>query len=260
MSLHEEPQDPVARWTAWNARPASRRWRVVVVLIVFMLGGWLLRGVVGVELSTEGVRALVADAGVWAPITFVLLLVFRIVLVIPSVILLPAGGLLFGVVQGSLYGMIGLTLSALLNYGLVRWAGPQALQSRIPTRFRGLLELARSKAGAVAVAVISAYPFGPITVTHLGAAIAGMSFVSFLVAVTAGSLIRSATFSFFGASLVESDQLVWASLALAAALVIPLLMPRSRAWLKQSFGVASDRPDPDFSPSPPEDPGTGRGI
>lgn len=235
-----DSKDPVSRLTALNARPASRRWRLLGVLILFVVGGGLLRDTLGIEWSTDGIRTLVADAGIWAPITFVALLVFRILLVIPSVILLPVGGLLFGVVEGSIYGTIGLTLSALLNYGLVQWAGREAFEARISPRFRGVLEIARSRAGGGAVAVISAYPFGPITVTHLGAAIAGMSFVTFLVAVAMGSIIRSATFSLFGASLVESDRLVWATLAMAGALFIPLLVPRSRAWLRQSFRSPPD--------------------
>jgi uncharacterized membrane protein YdjX (TVP38/TMEM64 family) len=234
-----EHQDPIARLTALNARPVNSRWRLMAVLILFVVGGGILRNTLGIEWSTQGIRTLVSDAGVWAPIIFVSLLVFRILLVIPSVILLPAGGLLFGVVEGSIYGAIGLTLSALLNFGLVRWAGPQAFRNRIPPRFDGILEIARSKAGAGAVAVISAYPFGPITVSHLGAAIAGMSFFVYLVAVTIGSLVRSATFSLFGASFVDSDRLGWASLAMAGAFIIPLLVPRSRAWLRQSFGRAS---------------------
>jgi uncharacterized membrane protein YdjX (TVP38/TMEM64 family) len=233
-----EHQDPITRITALNARPASRRWRLMAVLILFVVGGGILRNALGIDWSTEGIRTLVSDAGVWAPIIFVSLLVFRILLVVPSVILLPAGGLLFGVVEGSIYGAIGLTLSGLLNFGLVRWAGPQAFRNRISPRFQGILEIARSKAGAGAVAVISAYPFGPITITHLGAAIAGMSFFVYLVAVSIGSLVRSATFSLFGASLVESDRLGWASLAMAGAFIIPLLVPRSRAWLRQSFGRA----------------------
>ena len=234
-----EHQDPIARLTALNARPASRRWRLMVVLILLVVGGGMLRSALDIEWSPDGIRTLVADAGVWAPIIFVTMLVFRILLFIPSVILLSAGGLLFGVVEGSTYGAIGLTLSGLLNFGLVRWAGPEAFRNRIPARFEGVLEIARSKAGAGAVAVISAYPIGPITIAHLGAAIAGMSFFVYLVAVTVGSLIRSTTFSLFGASFVESGRLGWASLAMAGALIIPLLIPRSRAWLRQSFGSES---------------------
>jgi uncharacterized membrane protein YdjX (TVP38/TMEM64 family) len=244
QSKDMEQSDPIERLTRLSARPVRRRWRLLVGLIVFVVFGGILRDALGIEWSTDGVRSIVADAGVWAPLIFVVLLVFRLVLVIPSVMLLPAGGLLFGTLEGSIYGTIGLTLSGLFNYGLVKWAGPEAFRARISPRFQGILEIARSRLGALAVAVISAYPFGPITVSHLGAATAGMGFFTFFLAVATGSLVRSATFSLFGASLVESDRLVWALIAMAGALVVPLLIPRSRAWIKQSFGIelpAADR-------------------
>jgi len=234
-----ERPDPVERLTERGGRPVNRRWRLLVGLVVFVAGGAILRNALGLEWSTEGVRSLVAEAGFWAPLIFIALLVFRLVLVIPSILLLPAGGLLFGTVEGAIYGTVGLTLSGLLNFGLVRYAGPAAFQARISSRFEGLLELARSRFGAIAVAVISGYPFGPITISHLGAAVAGMSLMSFLVAILAGSIVRATTFSLFGASLVESDQLGWASFALAGALVIPMLIPRSREWLRRSFGMKS---------------------
>lgn len=240
-----EPPDPIETLTERSERPVSRRWRVLVAVVVLVVAGALLRDVLGIdEWSADGVRGLVHEAGVWAPLTFVGLLVFRLLLVIPSVILLSAGGLLFGTLEGSIYGAIGLTLSGLLNFGLVRWAGPEAFRRRLSSRFHGALELARSRFGALAVTVISAYPFGPITAAHLGAAIAGMGFLSFFAAVAAGSLVRAATFSLFGASLVESEQLVWALAALAAALVVPLAIPRSRNWLRQSFGIETRSPAP----------------
>jgi uncharacterized membrane protein YdjX (TVP38/TMEM64 family) len=211
------------------------------MLAVFVVVGGILRNALGIEWSTEGVRAMVADAGVWAPILFTVLLVFRLFLVIPSALLLPAGGLLFGVVEGSIYGTIGLTISSLVNYGLVWWAGPEAFRARISPRFLGVLDIVRSRGGAIAVVVITAYPFGPITAAHLGAAVAGMRFVTYLLAVATGSLVRSATFAFFGAAIVDSDQLGIASLVMLGALVIPLLIPHSRAWLMQTFGASTSR-------------------
>lgn len=248
--------DPIEKLTERSARPVSRRWRLLLGLVVFLTIGSLLRNALGIEeWSAEGVRALVADAGVWAPLGFVGLLIFRLVLVIPSIILLSAGGLLFGTLEGSLYGTIGLTCSGLVNFGFVRWAGPEGFRSRIAPRFQGILEIARSRFGAVAIAVISAYPFGPITVAHLGAAVAGMGFATFLVAVALGSFVRAATFSLFGAALIESEQLSWALAALAAALFVPLLIPRSRDWLRQSFGIGSRN---ELSRDSAEDPDTGR--
>ena len=74
------------------------------------------RNALGIEWSSGGVRWAMAEAGVWAPILFTVLPVFRLFLVIPSVILLPAGGLLFGgAVEGAIYGTIGPTISGLLN-------------------------------------------------------------------------------------------------------------------------------------------------
>jgi hypothetical protein len=53
-----------------------------------------------------------------------------------------------------------------------------------------------------------------------------------------------------GASLVESDRLGWASFVMAGALVIPLLVPRSRAWLMQSFGIAPGDADVERQSTP----------
>lgn len=236
--------DRIARFAIANEESGGRRWRRFVVLVLFVVGGMMLRNALGIEWSAEGVRAAVENAGGWAPIAFLVLMVFRLVLLIPSMILLPAGGLLFGVVEGSIYGTIGLTLSGLLNFGLVKWAGPEAFKSRISPRMNGVLEIARSKAGAAAVAVICGYPAGPITFIQFGAAISGMRLLVFAVAVGLGSAVRATTYSLFGASLAESDQFVWALLAIVAASCLPLLIPQSRAWIRQSFGASVDKTPP----------------
>ena len=258
-------QDPIATLTKRTGRPIDRRWRLFAFVIVLLVGASIARRMLGLEWSAEAIRVLVSEAGIWAPITFVALLVFRLLLVIPSVVLLPAGGLLFGAFEGAIYGAIGLTLSGLANYGLVKWAGPGAFRDRVSPRFQGLLEIARSRAGAGAVAIITGYPFGPIGITHFGAAIAGMGFVTFLLAVATGSIVRSATFSFFGASFATSDRLLWASLLMAGAIVVPLLVPRSRGWLRQGFGIAPkaanepvDSSATDVSPARSADPDTDR--
>jgi uncharacterized membrane protein YdjX (TVP38/TMEM64 family) len=239
--MHDSaPGDPAEKRLTGRA---SHRWRRWLPLVVFLATGWFLREALGLDLSAEAVRAAVAEAGFWAPVFYVGLLLFRTVLLIPSLILLPAGGLLFGAFEGSIYGTIGLTLSGLLNFGLVKWIGPENLRARVQDRFSGLLEVAAGKMGALAVAVISGYPVGPITFVQFGASIAGMGFFTYLMAVGSGSLVRAVAFSFFGASLVESDQLGWALAAIVCVVAIPLLIPRSREWLRQGFGRNSEPDD-----------------
>ncbi len=236
-----EDQPEHARPTPLVAGSAGlRRFRrPLALLALFLVTSAVLRNALGIDWSTEGVREIVAQAGFWAPTTFILLFVVRLLLVIPSMILLAAGGLLFGAFEGSIYGAIGLTLSGLVNYGIINWAGTRSLQARFSPRLQRLLDLARSPAGVGMLVVMSAYPIGPITFVQLAAAMAGMGIVTYLLAVASGSILRSATFSIFGASIAESDGLVLAALAMAFAFGLPLLVPRSRAWIIQIFGVDS---------------------
>jgi uncharacterized membrane protein YdjX (TVP38/TMEM64 family) len=142
------------------------------------------------------------------------------------------------VTLGSIYGTIGLTLSALVNFGLVKWAGPADLQARMSPRIQAFLEIARGRTGAMAVAVISGYPLGPLSAAHFSAAVAGMQFSIFFLAVVAGGAVRAVTYSFFGATLADSDGILWSSLVMGVVVVVPLLVPRSRQWLRASFGAA----------------------
>lgn len=219
-----------------------RRYRPLAIVALFLIVGAILRNALGIEWSTEGVRSAVADAGVWAPIAFIAFFTVRLLLVIPSMILLSAGGLLFGALEGSIYGTIGLTLSGLTNFGLVRWAGARNLRANITPRLQRFLDLARSPAGVGVLVFMSAYPIGPLTFVQIAAAAAGMGLVTYIISVAAGSVLRSATFSVFGASLAESDGVLWASIAIVCLVGLPLLFPRSRAWLRQLLG--SDPIDP----------------
>ena len=64
-----EHPDPIERLTRLTTRPVSRRWRLLLIVVVFVVGGGMLRSALGIEWSTEGVRAMVADAGICGAIT-----------------------------------------------------------------------------------------------------------------------------------------------------------------------------------------------
>ncbi len=210
-------------------------WLVLGSLLVLIVGGSLARNWLGIEWDANSVRDLVLSTGYWGPILFILVLAFRFLLFIPSIILLTAGGLCFGAVGGTVFGALGLTLSGLIKYGIVRWAGAEAFRAQIPRAYRGLLDLARSSTGASFVALISSYPAGPIGAVHIAAAVSGMYLFTFLIAVGAGSLARSAVFSIFGSQLVEGGGLWLGGGLIALTVVVPLLFPQTRAWLRQSF-------------------------
>jgi uncharacterized membrane protein YdjX (TVP38/TMEM64 family) len=214
----------------------KKAWIGWIAVAVFVVGGTFLRDALGVEWSAASIRGLVEGSGLWAPLLFIALVTFRLVILIPSQILLTAAGLLFGAASGALYGAVGMTLSALMNFAIVRVAGIDAVREHLPRRFGGALALARSKVGGGALAIATGYPVGPISAFQIGAALAGMTLLTYVVAVAIGATVRAATFSYFGSTLLEGERLLVGAAVLAAAAIIPLLFPRSRARLAELFG------------------------
>jgi uncharacterized membrane protein YdjX (TVP38/TMEM64 family) len=224
-----------------------RRGRLLVGAAVLLAGFLLMRRALGLEFDPESMEDTVAGMGVWGPLVYVGIVAFRVPLGLPSQLVLVGGGIVFGTLSGTLYGAAGLLASAIGLFLIARYTGREALESRIPGRMRPVLELASTRVGALSLAVGTGYPFGPITMYHLFAGVTGMAFAAFVLAVGAGSLVRSATFTFFGSRILAGEiaGILQASAVIAAAVVVPLLFPRSRAWLLQALGRnAPTRPEP----------------
>jgi len=206
-------------------------WIAGIACAALVLGGSFLRTALGVEWNAESVRELVEGAGVWAPAAFIALVTFRLLILVPSQILLIAAGLLFGATAGAVYGAIGMTLSAVINFGVIRVAGIDAVREYLPRRFDKALIVARSKVGAGVLAVATGYPVGPISAVQMGAALAGMRLLTFCSAVAIGATVRAATYSYLGSTLFAGGSLLLAVAALAAVAAVPLLFPSWRARL-----------------------------
>lgn len=202
-----------------------------------------LRGALGLELDPASLHRAVERMGVWAPLVYVAVVAFRVPLGLPSQLVLVGGGLVFGTAAGTLYGALGIVLSALVLFLASRWAGRDALEARLPQRLRPILEIAASPVGALFMALGTGYPLGPITMYHLIGGVTRMPLALFALAVTLGGAIRAATFTFFGSSLLagELDLLLQATGVLISSALVPLAFARPRAWLLQA--IRSERRD-----------------
>ena len=219
--------------------------------IRFALGGIALiavfvalRRALGLELEPNSIRESVDRLGVWGPLAYVAIVALRIPLGVPSGIALIGGGLVFGSVEGTLYGAAGLLISAIAVFLGSRYVGREVIESRVPMRLRYLLDLAGSRAGALFIALGTAYPLSPITSFPLVAGVTTMAWPVFALASGTGSLGRAAIYTYFGSRLIDSDprQLLGAGALFLAAVLLPLALPAPRAWLFQAF-ARRDRSD-----------------
>jgi len=206
-------------------------WLVLAYLVVLVGVSALVRDSLEIEWNAQSVRELVAEAGIWGPLLFLGMMTFRFVFMIPSPILLTAAGICFGVALGTLYGGLGLLLSAVLKLVAAQIAGREMLLEQLPVRVRQQLALADTRLGVGVIGVITSYPVGPAGLLHIAAILSGVSTLPFVLAVGAGSLIRAGTFSLFGNALVAGEGLLTASVVFGALMGLPLLVPGWRSYL-----------------------------
>ncbi|HEX6594596.1 MAG TPA: VTT domain-containing protein [Bacillota bacterium] len=77
--------------------------------------------------------AFVETGGLLAPIVFISFHLIRPLLFLPVVVICISGGIIFGTVAGTVYSIIGITLSSIFFYGMIRWM-PKSLTSFVRLR------------------------------------------------------------------------------------------------------------------------------
>src|SRR5262245_42731493 len=135
-------------------------WVLVAIIATLFLAGHYTRTRLGVELGVEDLRIWVRSLGLVAPIVYVGLVTFRQFLLVPSTLVLAAGGLAFGAGLGTLLGGLGIVLSALLGFTLARTLGREWLRLRMGERLAQLEKHSR-RVGPLLVGLATAHPLGP---------------------------------------------------------------------------------------------------
>lgn len=211
---------------------ARRRLLVAGALTIAVTAGWYVRARTGIEWDVETARALIEEMGFWAPGIFIALVTFRLIILVPSQVMLTVGGVCFGLLWGTVYGAIGVTLSGLLAFGLARLLGGDALRGRVSPGLQRVADVASRRTGALVVAVGTAYPIGPLTGYHVGAGLTSMSLPLFLSALVLGALARASLFTFLGSRIAELGiRQAWPAFLILAVLCLPLLHPGVRSWV-----------------------------
>lgn len=210
---------------------------LVAFVVVIFIAGSIARGQIGVEMTLESIQQWVGSLGWEAPLIYVVLVIFRQFLLLPSALLLPVGGLCFGVLAGTALGTAGIILSGIMKYAIARRIGGDAVEGWFGVRFQQFRRHL-DRGGPVVVGLITAHPMGPMSWAHWGAGLSSIPLTTFAVAVAAGALLRTAAFALVGSTLLTpgSPQFFFASAVLLAAVVIPLA---HRGLRRRLFGTFS---------------------
>ena len=211
------------------------------LVVALFLGGRFLRQQLGLELSPGSVHAAVAGLGWMAPALFVGLVTFRQFLFLPSAVVLPVGGVVFGAALGTLFGALGIVLSAVIKYTVARVFGREWLRPRFGAAVAAFERHAEA-AGPPVVALVTAHPAGPMSPVFWGAGFAAVPPLGFLTAVALAAPVRAFAYSFFGATLLEpGGPRFWAATGLLA---LAALAPLAHRGLRERILRAARRNAP----------------
>lgn len=216
---------------------------LVVLVAGLFLSGRAVRTGLGIELSPESIQAAVASLGWRAPAIYLGLVTFRQFLLLPSALLLPVGGVIFGAAFGTLLGALGILLSAIYKYSICRALGRDWLRPRFGAAIEAFERRAEA-AGPWIVALVTAHPIGPMSPVFYAAGLAAVPLAGFLLAVAIAAPVRAFAFSFFGSTLLAfgTPRFWLASALLAAVAVVPIVHRGTRERLLRDAPRADGRP------------------
>lgn len=215
--------------------------RVLLLFAAIIVVASYLRDVLNIEMSPTGLRDWVVNSGPIGPIVCVLLVMFRLLLGLPSHLALLIPGLCFGAALGTLYATLGLLGSGILVFLLARYSGRDMIEARTSERYMRLMRNLTGAKGAAALTALMAYPLTPLLPTQTVIGMTPMRFIVYVPTILCAGVIRSACYSYFGNSLISggAQPILEATMLMALVIGIPLLIPQSRQWLKQ--WIVSDK-------------------
>lgn len=202
---------------------------LAALVAVAIVGAGAVRDQLGIEYAPESLKAYFLGLGPLAPVIFVLIMAFRSLLLLPSMLVLTVGGLVFGAPFGAVLGALGITLSGSLMFFTARGIGQGWVRRRLGDRFQGL-EQRIEAAGPILIALTTAHPMGPMSPFHWAAGMSTIRAERFVAAITLAGLARAGACSFFGSTLLEigSRDFFLSTTLMLAAVLLPLLHPSIR--------------------------------
>ncbi|MFC4946085.1 TVP38/TMEM64 family protein [Pseudonocardia sp. GCM10023141] len=155
-------------------------------------GAIVVVALVGVALVLSGgiddVRRLVADAGFWAPLIFVLLHVVITIGPVPRTAFTVAAGVLFGSATGLVLAMVSTMIAAAAAFWLVRLAGGPFVERHAHRSGVAWLRARLDRSGLLAMISLRMIPAVPFSVMNYASGLSGVRFRYFLIGTLVGTL------------------------------------------------------------------------
>lgn len=153
-----------------------------ILLIVAVVAGLLLAGR-QIGQAVPRFAAWVQGLGVWGPVVFIVGYAVATVAFVPGLILTLAAGVLFGLVRGTVYTLIGATLGSSAAFLIARYVARGAIEKKIAGNPRfAAIDRAVGREGFKIVALLRLSPVFPFNLLNYSLGLTRVRFLSYLAA------------------------------------------------------------------------------
>jgi uncharacterized membrane protein YdjX (TVP38/TMEM64 family) len=156
-------------------------------------------------LTQEGLGRFLETAGLWAPLTYILIYVIGVCFFVPGTLLTALGAAIFGAYWGFVYVWIGAMTGASAAFWIGRTLGREFATSIIGDRLKKYDDaIERSGFAAVLYLRLIYFPFTPM---NFGMGLTKVRFWDYFLGTGLGIIVGTLIFTFFIGTLKE----VWAT-------------------------------------------------
>ena len=166
----------------------------VVCIIATGLGVYLLGGI-----NQEQLQAWLKQAGIWAPIIYIVLYTIGTLLILPSTPLNLSGGAIFGPWMGTVWTTIAAVIAAVVAFGFTRTVGREAIAHKFAGRWEAM-EAEMRQGGLFYMFAIRLLPIIPYGLVNFAAGLTSIRFKDYLAGTLLGTVPGVLPFVLMGSS------------------------------------------------------------
>lgn len=241
-----EPHEPWRTWLSWAGRAAP------TLLLAAAAGAFYASGL-GADLSLHdlranetGLRAQVAAAPLMAVVVFTLLYAVATAAFVPvGIVLMLAGGFLFGPLAGTVATIVGSTLGAVMTYLAARFAAGETIRVRLAQGRLGKLMAGFDASPFAYLLTLRLLPLSPFGLVNVAAGVARAPVRKYVAATAVGAVPYSLIYSYLGAGLgkaVLAGRTAELTLLARPEVALPLAALAAISLITGRIGAHSRRP------------------
>ncbi|MBD2692600.1 TVP38/TMEM64 family protein [Anabaena catenula] len=167
---------------------------MAVCLIATGIVGYFLGGI-----DPNLIQSWLKAAGIWAPVTYIVIYVVATILIMPSTALNLTGGAIFGPWMGTFWTSIGAIIAAIAAFLFARTIGREIVSQRLAGRWQAL-DAEVQQGGIFYMFAIRLMPIMPYGLVNFAAGLTSISFKDYLIGTTLGTVPGILPFVMLGSS------------------------------------------------------------